>query len=139
MRTLLTNLRSRAVDVHADEVRAMWFGFVFNFIVLASYYVIRPIRDDIGAAGGVENLSWMFTATLIATLIANALFSAIVGRMSPTFHTDRVSLLHPESRVVLPADAFGVARSGRLGRSRVLRVGQRFQLVRRDGLLGFHD
>jgi len=82
MRTLLTNLRNRAVDVHADEVRAMWFGFVFNFIVLASYYVIRPIRDDIGAAGGVENLSWMFTATLIAMLIANALFSAIVARMS---------------------------------------------------------
>jgi AAA family ATP:ADP antiporter len=82
MRTFFSNLRNRAVEVHADEVRAMWFGFVFNFIVLASYYVIRPIRDDIGAAGGVENLSWMFTATLIAMLIANALFSAIVARMS---------------------------------------------------------
>lgn len=82
MRTLLTNLRNRAVDVHPDEVRAMWLGFVFNFIVLASYYVIRPIRDDIGAAGGAENLSWMFTATLVAMLIANALFSAIVARMS---------------------------------------------------------
>ena len=57
MRTLLANLRDRAVDVHTDEVQAMWLGFVFNFIVLASYYVIKPIRDDIGAAGGVENLS----------------------------------------------------------------------------------
>jgi hypothetical protein len=50
MRTFFSNLRNRAVDVHADEVRAMWFGFIFNFIVLASYYVIGPIRDDIGAA-----------------------------------------------------------------------------------------
>lgn len=82
MRTLLANLRNRAVDVQPDEVRAMWLGFVFNFIVLSSYYVIRPIRDDIGAAGSVENLSWMFTATLIGMLIANALFSAIVARMS---------------------------------------------------------
>ncbi len=82
MRMLLANLRNRAVDVRADEVRAMWLGFVFNFIVLGSYYVLRPIRDEIGAAGGVENLSWMFTATLVAMLVANTLFAAIVARLS---------------------------------------------------------
>ena len=43
MRTFFANLGNRAVDVHPDEVREMWFGFAFNFIVLASYYVIRPI------------------------------------------------------------------------------------------------
>src|SRR5882762_10137640 len=81
MRTFLTNLRNRAVNVHADEVRAMSLGFLFNFIVLGSYYVLRPIRDEIGAAG-FENLSWMFTATLVAMLIANTLFAALVARMS---------------------------------------------------------
>jgi ATP:ADP antiporter, AAA family len=50
--------------------------------VLGGYYVIRPIRDEISAAGSLENLSWMFTAVLITMLIANALFSAIVTRMS---------------------------------------------------------
>ena len=81
MTTLLARLRERLVDVRPDEVHALLLGFVFNFIVLASYYVLRPIRDDIGAAGGVENLSWMFTATLVGMLVANALFSAIVARM----------------------------------------------------------
>ena len=51
-------------------------------MVLGGYYVIRPIRDEIGASSGVENLPWMFTATLLAMLVANALFSAIVARMS---------------------------------------------------------
>ncbi|MBA3960871.1 MAG: MFS transporter [Chthoniobacterales bacterium] len=82
MRGLLASWQRRIVDVRPEEVRALWFAFLFNFIVLASYYVIRPIRDDIGAAGGVENLSWMFSATLAGMLIANALFSAIVARMS---------------------------------------------------------
>lgn len=82
MRTFFSNLRNRAVDARPDEIRAMWFGFLFNFVVLASYYVIRPIRDDIGAAGGVENLPWMYTGTLVAMLIANAFFSATVARMS---------------------------------------------------------
>lgn len=81
MKKLLTQLFDKIVDVRPDEVRALWLGFVFNFVVLGGYYVIRPIRDEIGAAGGLENLSWMFTAVLVAMLIANALFSAIVGRM----------------------------------------------------------
>ena len=100
MRALLANLRNRAVDVHADEVRAMSLGFVFNFIVLASYYVIRPIRDDIGAAGGVENLSWMFTATLIAMLIANALFSAIVARMSRRRCSGSAATMNEHARLI---------------------------------------
>src|SRR6266699_209300 len=82
MRTLLTNLRNRTVDVHPDEVRAMWLAFVFNFVVLAGYYILRPIREEIGASSGVENLPWMYTATLVGMLIANTLFAAIVSRMS---------------------------------------------------------
>lgn len=60
----------------------MWLAFVFNFVVLAGYYILRPIREEIGASSGVENLPWMYTATLIGMLIANALFAAIVTRMS---------------------------------------------------------
>jgi AAA family ATP:ADP antiporter len=73
---------SKIVDVKPDEIRALWLGFVFNFMVLGGYYVIRPIRDEIGASSGVENLPWMFTATLVAMLVANALFSALVAGMS---------------------------------------------------------
>lgn len=43
--------------------------------------MIRPIRDDIGAAGGVENLSWLFTGTMVVTLLANTAFAATVARM----------------------------------------------------------
>jgi len=79
---LLTQPFEKLVDVRPEEIRALWLGFVFNFVVLGGYYVIRPIRDEISAAGSLENLSWMFTAVLITMLIANALFSAIVTRMS---------------------------------------------------------
>ncbi|MEP7078720.1 MAG: MFS transporter [Chthoniobacterales bacterium] len=74
--------RGKIVDVRPDELRALALAFAFNFVVLGSYYVVRPIRDDIGAAGGLDNLPWMYTGTLAAMLVANALFSAIVARMS---------------------------------------------------------
>ena len=78
MKKVLTKI----VDVKADEIRALWLGFVFNFMVLGSYYVIKPVRDDIGAHNGVQNLWWMFTGTLLVALVANTAFSAIVARMS---------------------------------------------------------
>jgi len=65
-----------------EERRALGVAFVFHFIVLASYYVLRPIRDEIGAAGGLDNLPWMFAATLVTMLVANAVFSAIVARLA---------------------------------------------------------
>ena len=78
----MLNLPRSVVDVRPNELRALWLAFVFNFVVLAGYYVLRPIRDEIGASSGVENLPWMYTFTLLGMLVANALFAAIVARMS---------------------------------------------------------
>src|SRR5947209_6145329 len=78
----MKKLFTKIVDAKPDELRALWLAFVFNFVVLAGYYILRPIREEIGATSGVENLPWMYTATLIGMLIANTLFAAIVSRMS---------------------------------------------------------
>lgn len=78
----MRKLFSKIVDAKPEEIRALWLAFVFNFVVLGGYYVIRPIRDEIGADRGVENLPWMYTGTLIGMLIANAAYAAIVARMS---------------------------------------------------------
>ena len=78
----MKKLFTKIVDVKPDEIRALLLAFVFNFVVLGGYYVIRPIRDEIGADRGVENLPWMYTGTLIGMLIANALYATIVARMS---------------------------------------------------------
>src|SRR5947208_76740 len=72
---------SKIVEVKPEEVRALLLGFLFHFLILSGYYIVRPIRDTI-AAGNLDALPWMFTATLVAMLIANALFAAIVARMS---------------------------------------------------------
>ena len=77
----MKKLFAKIVDVKPNEIRALWLGFIFFFVVLAGYYVIRPVRDNIGANYS-ENLWWMFTVVLVTMIVANALFSAIVARMS---------------------------------------------------------
>ena len=78
----MIRLLQKAVDVKALEVRALFLGFVYYFLIFSSYYVIRPIRDDIGAANGIDKLPWLFTGTMIAMLFANALFAALVVKFS---------------------------------------------------------
>ena len=50
--------------------------------VLASYCVIRPISDEAGVAGGVNNLLWSWTSTLIAVSVSNPAFAALVARLT---------------------------------------------------------
>ena len=70
----------RVVDVQPNEVRAMLASFAFFFFLLSSYFVVRPIRDAVAAASGVNNLPWLFAGTLTVTLLCNPLFSWLVVR-----------------------------------------------------------
>lgn len=72
---------ARLVTVEEGEWRATLLAFVFFFFVLASYFILRSIRDAVGVAAGTAQLPWLFTGTLIATLVANPLLGAIVSRL----------------------------------------------------------
>jgi ATP:ADP antiporter, AAA family len=77
----VNKLFAKVVEVKPNEVRALWLGFAFHFIILSAYYIVKPIRDSIAASNKLETLPWMFTATFIVMLIANMLYGAIVARM----------------------------------------------------------
>jgi len=70
-----------AVNVRPNEVAALLWSCLYVFAVLSAYYVIRPIRDEMGVQGGVDNLQWLFTGTLLAMLAVNPPFSALVRRL----------------------------------------------------------
>ena len=63
------------------EAQAALIAAVYFFLVLGSYYVIRPIREQLGAAaGGSDVLPLLWTATFIATLVLTPFYGAIVAR-----------------------------------------------------------
>src|SRR6266850_3169511 len=72
---------ARVVNVRPREVRALCWSFAYFFCLLAGYYVLRPLRDEMGVAGGVRNLQWLFTATFIVMLAAVPVFGAVVARL----------------------------------------------------------
>lgn len=52
------------------------------FLLFTGYFMLRPVRETMGVAGGVENLQWLFTGTFIATLIAMPLFGWLASKAS---------------------------------------------------------
>lgn len=79
----LSRVLQRIADIGDREIRALLLSVEHSFCILPSYYVIRPIRDEIGVAAGVRNLQRLFTGTLISMLILNPLFAGLVMRFSP--------------------------------------------------------
>jgi AAA family ATP:ADP antiporter len=67
--------------VRPEEVRALLWSFAYFFCLLAGYYILRPLRDEMGVAGGVRNLQWLFTATFLVMLAAVPCYGALVARL----------------------------------------------------------
>jgi len=63
-----------------ERAAALW-SFAYFFTLLAGYYVLRPLRDQMGIAGGVRNLPWLFTATFVALIVAQPVYGALVARL----------------------------------------------------------
>jgi AAA family ATP:ADP antiporter len=71
-------LLRRVIAIEPEELPVVLWCWLYIFAVLSSYYIMRPIRDQAGIAGGVNNLQWLFTGTLIGMLVLNLPFAWLV-------------------------------------------------------------
>ena len=74
----LYSLLRRFVEIRREEAPVVGWCWLFIFAVLSSYYIKRPIRDEAGVAGGVNNLQWLFTGTLLGMVLLNIPFAYLV-------------------------------------------------------------
>ncbi len=72
--TPILGLMQKSVQVKPEEAQALLWSFSYFFALLCSYYIVRPMRDEMGILGGVENLQWLFTGTLLVMTAAIPLF-----------------------------------------------------------------
>ena len=66
--------------IKPSEIKGLVWAFTYFFCLLTSYYIIRPLRDEMGIAGGVENLPWLFTGTFMVMLIAVPFFGWVASK-----------------------------------------------------------
>ena len=68
--------------IRDEERRPALLSFAFFFFVLAGYYILRPLREDMGVAGGVRNLPWLYLTNLLTMLALAPVFGAVATRFS---------------------------------------------------------
>ena len=71
----------RLIEVRPEEAPVVGWCWLYIFSVLSSYYIMRPIRDQAGVAGGLNNLQWLFTGTLASMLVLNIPFAYLVKKL----------------------------------------------------------
>jgi len=63
------------------EERAVALAFAYFFLLLCSYYLLRPVRDAMAANAGLGRLPMLFTATFLVMLAITPLFGVLVSRV----------------------------------------------------------
>lgn len=71
---------SRFVDVRRGEGAALLLAFLYFFFLLASYYVLRPIREQVGSGHDSTGLRNLFFGTLVGMIVANPIYGWLVSR-----------------------------------------------------------
>jgi ATP:ADP antiporter, AAA family len=68
---------SRLIVAEPHEVPAVLGGFLLFFLLFASYFMLRPVRETFGIAGGVDNLQWLYLGTFLSTLVVVPIWGAL--------------------------------------------------------------
>ncbi len=72
---------SRVLGAERHELPALAWAFAYFFLLLASYYLLRPVRDALAVEAGREALQWLFTATFVAMLLLVPVFGWLCSRL----------------------------------------------------------
>src|SRR5581483_5165997 len=72
---------SRVARIEPGEGKALAWSFAYFFCLLCGYYILRPLRDEMGIQSGVANLPGLFSATFAATLALVPVFGWAAARL----------------------------------------------------------
>ncbi|WP_143177563.1 NTP/NDP exchange transporter [Cystobacter ferrugineus] len=70
----------RFVNVKDEEAGPVLVSFFYFFTLMCGYAILKPLRDEMATAKGVQGVPWLFTATFLVMLVAVPVFSALVSR-----------------------------------------------------------
>ncbi len=76
------NLISFLPTIEKSEKIILLRAFLFFFFVLASWYALRPVRNELAVQGGIYNLPWLLMGVMLAMLIINPIYSWLVSRIN---------------------------------------------------------
>ncbi len=97
----------RFVIVEPEEVAALLSSFAMFFALLSAYYIVRPVRDDIGVTLGKDSLHQLFTIVFFVMLLLVPLFGFVAARFPRRYVLPAIYIFFASNLVVF----WGVMKS----------------------------
>ncbi|MEM0953731.1 MAG: MFS transporter [Pseudomonadota bacterium] len=77
--TMLSHLLRKAVQLEPGETRATLTSFGFVFVLMAGYYILRPVRDAMASDWSDAEVSWLWTLNFFISAAVVSLYGAAVS------------------------------------------------------------
>jgi AAA family ATP:ADP antiporter len=70
-----------ATKVEPNELRATALSFLWVFLVMSAWYILRPVRDALSSDWSDQQLSWLWTSTFFFSAVAVSIYGAVISRV----------------------------------------------------------
>ena len=70
-----------AAKIEPNELRATMLSFLFVFILMTAYFILRPVRDSLSSDWTDEQLSWLWTSTFLFSALAVSIYGGVISRV----------------------------------------------------------
>ncbi len=77
----VARIAKAAAKIEPNEIKATLLSFAFVFVLMAGYFILRPVRDAMSSDWSDEELSWLWTSTFFFSVIGVSLYGAAISRV----------------------------------------------------------
>ena len=70
----------KILGLEKHEYIAVAWSFAYFFCVLSSYYILRPVRENMAIVSGPDTILWLFTGTFVVMLTVTPIFGWVASR-----------------------------------------------------------
>jgi len=77
----LSRIFKAAAKIEANELKATMLSFLFVFILMTAYFILRPVRDSLSSDWTNVQLSALWTSTFILSALAVSIYGGVISRV----------------------------------------------------------
>jgi AAA family ATP:ADP antiporter len=74
------SILSELFGIERHEFVAVAWSFAYFFCVLSSYYIIRPVREEMAVGSGANTIPYLFIGTFVTMIFATSVFGWVASR-----------------------------------------------------------
>jgi AAA family ATP:ADP antiporter len=71
----------KATKIEPNELKATMLSFLFVFVLMTAYFILRPVRDALSSDWTDEQLSWLWTSTFFFSAIAVSVYGGVISHI----------------------------------------------------------